>query len=279
MNQSIHLSRRSILKTATASFAGLSVSANPLLAAPKQPGETRVIFLVGDIWHNPVMQEHYWRQTLRTTGWRLMFAQSAAFITPRVLEDADLFVFCRYAGGDSIGWDPSKFVEDRTTSGSFMTEEQEEAIVDNVVNRGMGIIPTHCSVVQNDRQKYMGLLGIKEYIPHTPVQPGHIHNLNQNHPITRGIEPFDIDDDEIFDTVKLDDVPATNLFNTKGEEFPIDARGGWCREEGNGRIVALLPGHIPQPYQKVPYRKIMWRAAHWALKRDIPSDDHISGRY
>ncbi|MFC1538242.1 ThuA domain-containing protein [Candidatus Latescibacterota bacterium] len=279
MAKSKSLSRRNMLKTGAAAFAATTTITNPLLASPKQPGETRVIFLVGDIWHNPVMQENYWRQTLRPTGWRLMFAQSAAFITPEVLKDADLFIFCRYAGGDSLGWDPSKFVEDRTTSGYFMSEEHEAAIVDNVVNRGMGIIATHCSVVQNDRQKYMALLGIKEYIPHTPVQPAHIHMLNLNHPITKGIEEFDLDDDEIFDSVPLEGVKTTHLFNTSGEEVKIDARGGWCREEGKGRIVALLPGHIPEPYQKVPYRKIMWRAAHWVLKRDIPSDDHIKGRY
>jgi type 1 glutamine amidotransferase len=271
------MTRRTILKAGVTSLAASSVNVHPLFAAPKQPGETRVIFLVGDIWHNPVMQENYWRRTLQSTGWRLMFAQSAAFINPDVLKDADLFVFCRYAGGDSLGWDPSKFVEDRTTNGYFMTEEQETAIVENV-KRGMGIIAVHCSIVQNDRQNYMSMLGIKEYIPHTKVQPAHIHKLNQNHPITKGIEPFDIGDDEIFDAVMIEG-KTTPLFNTSGEEEKIDAHGGWCREEGKGRIVVLLPGHIPTPYMEQPYRRIMWRSAHWAMNRKIPPDDHIKGGY
>ena len=277
MAKSSNISRRNILKTGASALAGAAAGVNPLLASPKQPGETRVVFLVGDIWHNPIMQEHFWRRTLSSTGWRLQFAQSAAFVTPDVLKDADLFIFARYAGGDSLGWDPSKLVEDRTTSGYFMSEEHEAAIVE-YVNRGMGIIAVHCSVVQNDRQNYMSMLGIKEYIPHTKVQPAHIHNLNQNHPITKGIEPFDTGDDEIFDAVMIED-KTTPLFNTSGEEEKVDAHGGWCREEGSGRIVALLPGHIPTPYMKEPYRKIMWRSAHWAMKRDIPNDDHIKGSY
>ena len=124
----------------------------------------------------------------------------------------------------------------------------------------------------------MSMLGIKKYIPHTKVQPAHIHNLNQNHPITKGIEPFDTGDDEIFDAEMIEG-KTTPLFNTSGEEEKVDSHGGWCREEGNGRIVALLPGHIPTPYMKQPYRKIMWRSAHWAMKKDIPNDDHIKGSY
>ena len=277
MIRSKKITRRNILKAGVTSLAATAAGVNPLHAGPKQPGETRVIFLVGDIWHNPVMQEHYWRRTLASTGWRLLFAQSAAFITPAVLKDADLFVFCRYAGGDSLGWDPSKMVEDRTTSGYFMSEEHEEAIIENV-NRGMGIIATHCSVVQPKRTKYLTLLGIEKYIPHTKVQPAHIHNLNQNHPITKGIEAFDIDDDEIFDAVMIEG-QSTPLFNTSGEEEKIDAHGGWCREEGKGRVVALLPGHIPTPYMKGSYRKIMWRSAYWAMKKNIPSDDHLKDGY
>jgi len=142
----------------------------------------------------------------------------------------------------------------------------------------MGIIATHCSVVQPKRENYNRLLGMEKYVPHTKVQPAYIHNLNQNHPITKGIEAFDIGDDEIFDAVMIKG-QSTPLFNTSGEEEKIDAHGGWCREEGKGRVVVLLPGHIPTPYMKGSYKKIMWRSAHWAMKRNIPPEEHIKDGY
>ena len=92
-------SRRKFLKTGLAVGAAYGVTANPLLAETKKPGEVRVVFLAGDYWHNGVMYERHWRRILGVTGWRLMFAQSAKFITPEVLDQTDLFVFSRYGGG------------------------------------------------------------------------------------------------------------------------------------------------------------------------------------
>ncbi|MFC1538241.1 ThuA domain-containing protein [Candidatus Latescibacterota bacterium] len=275
-----NLSRRSVLKTAAASLTGMALSVNPLLAAPKVPGEVRVIFLGGDYYHNPVTQEQTWRRVLGSTGWNLLFAQESKFVTPEVLADADLFVLTRYATDTqstdlTLGWSPDKFVQDRPLPEPFMTAEQESMIIDNV-KRGMGLIAVHCTIWNPDNKRFLGLLGASKSIMHTKVQPAHIHNLNQNHPITKDIEPFDIGDDEIFNAEMIPGRYVL-LFNTSGEEQKIDAFGGWCREEGNGRVVALLPGHETGPWGRKPYKQIMWRSAHWAMKREIPTKEFIEG--
>ena len=278
MHHDSTVSRRALLKAGAVTFAASAVNPLPISgAAPKQPGETRVVFLVGDYWHNPVMQEHHWRRVLGPTGWRLMFAQSSGFLTPAELTLADLFVVCRYAGPDSLGWSPDRFIEDRTASAPFMTDEQQDAIIENV-HRGMGLISVHCSIWNPERAKYLELLGVTKSIMHTKVQPAHIHELNDGHPITQGIEPFDIGDDEIFNA-DIKPGASTLLFKTSGEEEPINANGGWCRDAGNGRVVSLLPGHVPHPYMVGSYRKIMWRSAHWAMKRNIPAEDHCTNGY
>ena len=89
------LTRRNILKSVFASLAGTAVAANPLLAGWKAPGETRVIFLVGDYWHNGVAQEKNWRSVLGPTGWNLLSAQSPQFVTKEALAMADSFVVAR----------------------------------------------------------------------------------------------------------------------------------------------------------------------------------------
>ena len=115
----------------------------------------------------------------------------------------------------------------------------------------------------------LDLLGVEKPIMHGPVVPAHVFDLNQDHPITKGIEPFDIGIDEVFDAV-MKTGEHTQLFRTRQEEPKRNAIGGWCRDEGKGRVVALLPGHTTGPYGKDQFLELMWRSAHWAMKRDIP---------
>lgn len=278
MSRTKNLSRRSVLTAGAAALAAGSLP-SASSAAWKAPGETRVIYQGGDFWHNPVMQEIAWRRALDPAGWRLLFAPAVESLTPEVLSQTDLLILCRYgtvtdehwnlsSGNMTLGFTTDRFVENRPTPPSFMSDELETAIIANV-RRGMGLLAVHCTVWNGERPRFMELLGVKKPVMHTIVQPARIHNLNANHPITKGIQPFDIGDDEIFNAEMMPGKYEL-LFNTSGDEQKITAFGGWCREEGKGRVVALLPGHLPGPYMQVPYNEIMWRAAHWALRKEIP---------
>src|SRR5512136_2185571 len=95
MNNNPRPSRRSLLNAGMGLLAagGLSPSAR----SQQGSRSARVLFLVGDYYHNPAMQETAWRKVLGTTGWRLMFAQEPSFITPEVMASADLYVMGRYS--------------------------------------------------------------------------------------------------------------------------------------------------------------------------------------
>ena len=77
-------SRRTIFKTGIASLVATTLTSKQALASWKAPGETRVILLGGDFYHNALAQEQTWRRVLDVTNWRLMFAQDSDFITPDV---------------------------------------------------------------------------------------------------------------------------------------------------------------------------------------------------
>ncbi len=278
MKNSRSISRRSLLTTGIgAAAAGLAVSESQ--AAYKAPGEVRVVFLGGDFYHNGVTQEQCFRRVYGVTDWHLMFAQDSAFVTPELLETADLFVMTRYMTDTqktnfSLGFSPDRIVEGRNEPSYFMSDRLESAIIANV-RRGMGLLSLHCSIWNGNKRHYMDLLDVQEPKMHTKVQPTLVHELNQGHPITKGITDFSIGDDEIFSAVMKNGGGHTPLLKLKGEEQPIDTLGGWCREEGKGRVVSLLPGHTTGPYVNQSYRKILWNAAHWALRKDIPSSPHI----
>jgi type 1 glutamine amidotransferase len=289
-----NISRRNILKTGAAAIAGASASAN-LLAAPKKPGEVRVVILAGDYWHNSMMYERHWRRILGVTGWRLMFAQSANFITPEVIDNTDLLMFSRYGGGN-LEFTTAGLVEERPGSEVWMTPEQEDSIMDNVVKRGMGLLPFHCSIANESNKKVLNLFGVDKMIMHGPLVMSGFYDMNQDHAITKGVEDFE-EVDEIFGAEMLD-VNYTPLFRARQnydlirkasgdtqeqfygtrENFPLDRMAGWCREEGNGRIVYLNCMSSHTVFWKKSMKEIMWRSAHWAMHKDIPESGLIEGR-
>ncbi len=268
--------------------AGLSLLAAPFLvphtshaaiAAAKAPSDVKVLFLVGDVWHNAVRMESHWRRVLGVTGWRLMFAQSSQFVTPELLDEVDLFVFARYHGGDDFGWSPEQIIVKRSPGYLFMTPEQEEAIIRNVTRRGMGIIPFHCSMWNPESPGFMQLMGMKEPLMHGPLMETSFYDLNQSHPITTGVEPYTTED-EIFGVV-MDDVDYTPLLrarqNVLGGET-LDRLAGWTREVENGRVVMLNCGASHICWWEKSFKEIMWRSAHWAMQMDIPESGLVSGR-
>src|SRR5437868_15080847 len=122
MNIDRKLSRRILLETGIASLAASQ------LLAQERLRPARVLFLVGDFCHNGAMQEYSWRRLLKSTGWRLMFAQAPRFVTDEVMAAADLYVLCRYATDTqdpsfSLGFSPDKIVESRSEPDVFMTAE------------------------------------------------------------------------------------------------------------------------------------------------------------
>ncbi len=104
---------------------------------PKAPGETKVVYLGGDQLHNGFGQEFNLRQTFRNTDWRLFFATDARYVTPEFISDADLLMITRF-GGAIMGWSPEPIVETRPSSDGYMSDELEEAIIDNVKDQGHG---------------------------------------------------------------------------------------------------------------------------------------------
>jgi type 1 glutamine amidotransferase len=265
------LSRRAAVKNTLVALAG-GVGAAEAVLAQKKPGETRVLFLLGDYHHNGAMQEYSWRRLLKAAGWRLMFAQAPSLITPDVMAATDLYVLCRYATNTqstnlSLGWSPDKIVEERPEPDVFMTPEHEAMIVKNV-RRGMGLITVHCGIWNGDNRQYLDLLGVEKPVMHGPVVATQVFDLNPDHPITKGIQPFNIGADEAFDAV-MKPGQHTQLFRSSQEQPKRNAIGGWCREEGSGRVVALLPGHSGGPYGSRQFQDIMWRSTQWAMKREV----------
>ena len=264
-------SRRNMLKTGIASLAATAVAGSAHAAfevRPKQPGETKIVAVMGDYWHPAISQESHVRQIFsHNKSWKIYFVMSSRFLTAKLLSDADLFISARYGGRDSLGWSPDPIIVERPRGDQIWTDEHIDAIEDNVTNRGMGWIAAHCSLA-NGRERLQQFMGMKPLL-HQEVQPLGIDDLNPDHPVTKGIPPFFINLDEQF-AIELTEPETTSvLFKSTALHDKRVTIAGWALQRGKGRVVGLLPGHYQWNYRVPEYQDIFWRAAYWAMSRDI----------
>lgn len=270
MNKNESFRRRTFLQAGAATITAAVVQGTAHAALkPKQPGETKIVCVMGDYHHNPMTAETHMRRIFGSKkDWRIIFVKASRYFTPELISDADLLVTSRYGGRDSIGFSNDPLIDKMVQGDMFWTQENVTAIIDNVQNRGMGYLALHCTVAcQNDDIHRM--LDIV-YQPHEEIQPLWARDLNQDHPITRGIKPFYITLDEQFGVI-IKSSSTVTLFKTTAIHDKRERIGGWCLERGKGRIIGLLPGHLKWAYRAAEYQDILWRSAHWTLRRDIPT--------
>jgi len=56
----------------------------------KQPGETKIVAVMGDYWHNGLAQEYHIRKILSPEkNWRIIFVRGPQYFSPELISDAD----------------------------------------------------------------------------------------------------------------------------------------------------------------------------------------------
>ncbi len=268
------ITRRNVIKAGLATLASAGIitpegnAALPKDIKPKARGETKVIFLGGDVLHNFMAQEPALRRICERAGWKFYSVHDARYVTPELISDADLMMIERWVGGVP-GWIPGPIFESAPENDQYMTDELEDAIVDNVTNRGMAFMSIHCCIWAMAKKKFTNMLGVNAII-HGPLQTVRCHNFNQNHPITKGMKDFDIPIDENFGA-EITDPDTIPLYETFGLDDKRQDYGGWCTEKNNGRVCGFLAGHTYFAFQNPNYLELFRRGAYWALKKDIPA--------
>ena len=236
---------------------------------PRSSGTKKIVAMVAhDFYHNGVAQELSIRGILKgREDWDIIFARASALVTPDLLKDADLLITARTGIRDPIDLTTNPLAAEAVPGDILWRDDVVQAIVDGVRQRGMGFLALHCTLFCRNRT-ITDLMDI-EPIMHQEVQPVWVHDFNGSHPITTNASRFLINLDEQF-AVVIKSPDTAILFKTTAVHDKRQAIGGWCLEQGRGRVVGLLPGHTVFPYRVPQYREIFWRAAHWAMREDVP---------
>ncbi len=274
--------RRGIIRAGLPSLVAATAVVPDVKAAirPKAPGETKVVAIFGtNNSHNGVGQEISVRKLFEPKrDWRFIFVRANKLFTPELISDADLLIVSQMWGNDPIDYfaEGSGVADSVVEGASLYTDGNVNAIIDNVRNRGMGLIALHNTIMAHNRQ-FVDFLDVKE-IMHNEIEPLWITRINKTHPIMQGVGKFMIANDEQF-AVIIKSKTTVTLFETTAIHEKRQAIGGWALDTGKGRIVGLLPGHTMDAYKAPEYMNILWRSVHWAMKRDIQKYPDEKNRY
>lgn len=263
--------RHAILAAGATTLAAMGASAIAEAAVkPKTAGETKIVALFGTTeTNNGIAHEVEIRKIFAAKkNWRLVFVRANKFFTPALIADADLFMVCRDGSPDPVdAFGSDAGVADTAPAGAtFWTSENVKAIIDNVKNRGMGLLALHNTVASGNAE-FTNFLGVAEIGKHE-FEPLWVKKTNQDHPVTKGVKKFLIPSDEQYAVVIKDTTTAT-LFETTAIHEKRQAVSGWALESGKGRIAGLLPGSNTYAYKTPEYQTIVWNAAHWAMNRTV----------
>lgn len=288
------VSRRGVLQTAGAFIAGgmagkLRTLAAPLAGAQTAGGSARVLALVGDRFSNSDYIQVSLDRLFRELDMPVDYVSYKEF-SPSSLGSYQLFVCLRdgmiwpggYLGPDAYT-DYARFLERGSeyqrglgqpgnpsqAPKGWITDEQGKAIAD-FVSSGKGFYALHnSSNISLFSKSYRDVMG-GAYIGHPPLRPFKVRVTNKNHPITRDVNDFIVNDEQHF--VDYDKSPdniflkAENIDGLTFGEHGTTSISGWAHEYGKGRVVFTAVGHdIPAMWQS-EYLKIQKNAVRWLLK-------------
>jgi type 1 glutamine amidotransferase len=177
--------------------------------------------------------------------------------------------------------------EERRNGGrgdAWISEDQGKAVRDFVA-AGNGFYSYHnnafVSRSSTNYREVQGGVGLN----HPPLRPFKVRIFNKNHPVTRGVEDFMVDDEQHY--LIYDKDPKNILLhseNVDGLRFTSPIRdpkdmspepnkdlgttsvSGWAHEFGTGRVVFTAMGHTIYSMWQPEHMKLQKNAVRWLLK-------------
>jgi hypothetical protein len=156
----------------------------------------------------------------------------------------------------------------------WMTPEQSQAVV-RFVEEGGGFLNLHNAMgLYPPDGLYLKLVGGR-YTGHGPLERFRVEVVDPNHPITRGVRPFSVADEQhapVYDAAKVH-----LLMQSRSDDGKV-AAAGWVYEPGHGRLCHLANGHTREALLHPMYQLLLRNAVSWCLRREAGAAQVHSGQ-
>jgi type 1 glutamine amidotransferase len=138
----------------------------------------------------------------------------------------------------------------------WITPAVEDAFLE-YVRAGGGLLVVHSGTIVAELPTLRRVIG-GAFIQHPPrcevtVTP------QGDHPITVDVEPFTVLDEHYF--MDTDDPEALHFLSTTSDHGAQS--GGWLREEGEGRVCVLTPGHLVEVWLHSEFQTLLRNGLLW----------------
>ena len=267
----------------------------PPAGVPTTAGQPRALALIGDRFHNPDYIRTSFARVFKDLNIPVDYTIEYDKISASLLKNYQLFVILRdgqifpggYLGPDSWSEYSMNLENAPDASGGrggsaggrggggggsvmWMTAEQGAAIKD-WVNAGNGFYSMHnSSHISISNKDYRDMMG-GAFISHPPLRPFQIRATANKHPITEGITPFMVNDEQHYVTYNKDPkyviLESENIDGLTFRDLGTKAIGGWAYDYGQGRVVFTAAGHTNHVLWVPQYLEIQKRSVMWLLKQ------------
>lgn len=222
---------------------------------PQSP-QPHALVLIGDGPHEPTHLEEGLRPTLLAAGITPHFTVDTRALTADNLAQVKLLVILR-DGLARPSDDPKSFH-------TWVTPDHEQAVVD-FVRRGGGFLNLHNSLgIYPDDGPYLKLVAGR-YNSHGPLERFRVEVVPGEHPITRGVTPFSVADEQ--HTPLVDHSRVTLLLRSRADDGTVGS-AGWVTQLDAGRVCHLACGHTREALAHSEYQKLLRNAALWCLGKE-----------
>jgi len=268
------LSRRTLM-------AGLGAAALPARAQTRPGTGPRALALIGDRYHNPDYIHVSLDRVFHDLNIPIDYTMDYAGLSAASIKPYQLLLILRdgmiwpggYSGPDAY----NSYEMDLENASDFpaaksvmwMTEDQGLAIK-NFVEAGGGFYPLHnSSHISLSSKNYRDVMG-GAYFGHPPLRPFQVHATQNAHPITAGMKPFIVNDEQHY--VDYDKDPryvileSENLDGLTYENRGTKSPAGWAYDYGKGRVVFTAVGHTIHAMWNPQYLELQKRSIRWLLK-------------
>jgi len=253
----------------------------PASAWPQAKPRPRALALVGDRYHNPDYIRVSLDKVFHELNIAIDYTMDYSSLSANLLKPYQLLLILRdgmiwpggYSGPDAYTHYETNLENESdfpaAKSVTWMTEEQGMA-VKNFVQAGGGFYPLHnSSHISLSSKNYRDVMG-GAYFGHPPLRPFQVHATGNAHPITAGMKPFIVNDEQHY--VDYDKDPryvileSENLDGLTYEGRGTKAPAGWAYDYGKGRVVFTAVGHTIHAMWNPQYVELQKRSIRWLLR-------------
>jgi type 1 glutamine amidotransferase len=213
----------------------------------------RALILAGDHYHEAQHAYEGVGAVLKSLGMDVAATAGYASLGREALADKDLLVILRDGVESSPGAPNEQF--------AWMQPQQEQAVEEFVLNGGAFLALHNAGWGYPWKGGYRRTLG-GYYVGHPPIALFHVDVVNKSHPVTAGVESYDIVDEQHFLYCDYERVQV--LLVSQGQDGRQSV-AGWAYEYGQGRVVYLPHGHTLEVIVHPAFQKLLNNAARWLL--------------